>query len=399
MKVVVIGSGPSGLIAAIKASSNNEVVLVDSNNSLGKKLLLSGNGKCNYWNSNIDSSKYITDDVSILSSILTKDNIDNTLKFLDSLGLYPTIKGDLYYPYSENSHSMLSILMRKLEANNVQIKYNFKVIDIRENNGLFTVVSQNESINADAVILASGGSAMPKTGSDGSIMNILRNMGHDVIPFIPSLNRVNLGCNFKSIENIRCKARIKVLVNSKEVFQDSGEVLFKSDGISGIVSFNASSYVSYYLNKDEDVDITINYLDNIDDVGYFLDNRARLLNNPSVEELLESMLDYRLMFYLLDYISLNKDKRYNSLAEEEKDDLINALTNNRYKALSIGELETSQVSIGGLKLTDINPNTFESTKVKNLYIVGEALDVAGLCGGYNISFAFISGYIVGCHLC
>lgn len=399
MKVVVIGSGPSGLIAAIKASSNNEVVLVDSNNSLGKKLLLSGNGKCNYWNSNIDSSKYITDDVSILSSILTKDNIDNTLKFLDSLGLYPTIKGDLYYPYSENSHSMLSILMRKLEANNVQIKYNFKVIDIRENNGLFTVVSQNESINADAVILASGGSAMPKTGSDGSIMNILRNMGHDVIPFIPSLNRVNLGCNFKSIENIRCKARIKVLVNSKEVFQDSGEVLFKSDGISGIVSFNASSYVSYYLNKDEDVDITINYLDNIDEVGYFLDNRARLLNNPSVEELLESMLDYRLMFYLLDYISLNKDKRYNSLTEKEKDDLINALTNNRYKALSIGELETSQVSIGGLKLTDINPNTFESTKVKNLYIVGEALDVAGLCGGYNISFAFISGYIVGCHLC
>ena len=111
------------------------------------------------------------------------------------------------------------------------------------------------------------------------------------------------------------------------------------------------------------------------------------------------MLDYRLMFYLLDYISLNKDKRYNSLTEEEKDDLINALTNNRYKALSIGELETSQVSIGGLKLTDINPNTFESTKVKNLYIVGEALDVAGLCGGYNISFAFISGYIVGCHLC
>lgn len=399
MKVVVIGSGPSGLIAAIKASLNNEVVLVDSNNSLGKKLLLSGNGKCNYWNSNINSSKYITDDASILSSILTKDNIDNTLKFLDSLGLYPTIKGDLYYPYSENSHSMLSILMRKLEANNVEIKYNFKVIDIRENNGLFTVISENESINADAVIIASGGSSMPKTGSDGSIMNILKNMGHDVIPFIPSLNRINLGCNFKSVENIRCKARIKVLVNSKEVFQDSGEVLFKSDGISGIVSFNASSYVSYYLNKDEDVDITINYLDNIDEVGYFLDNRARLLNNPSVEELLESMLDYRLMFYLLDYISLNKDKRYNSLTEEEKDDLINALTNNRYKALSIGELETSQVSIGGLKLTDINPNTFESTKVKNLYIVGEALDVAGLCGGYNISFAFISGYIVGCHLC
>lgn len=400
MKVIVVGSGPSGLIAAIRLALNNEVVLVDSNNSLGKKLLLSGNGKCNYWNGNIEPSKYITDDESILSSILTRDNIDDTLKFLDGLGLYPTIKGDLYYPYSENSHSVLSILMRKLESSNVEIKYNFKVIDIRKENGVFTVISSDEeTITFDAVIIASGGAAMPKTGSDGSIMNVLKSMGHEVIPFIPSLNRITLGCNFRSIENIRSRASIKVLVNNEEIFEDSGEVLFKSDGISGIVSFNASAYVSYYLNKGESVDIAINYLSNIDNVDIFLSERAKLLNNPSIENLLESLVDYRIMFYLLDYISLNKDKKYNNLNEEEKNSLISVLTNNKYRALDVGSLDSSQVSIGGLKLTNINPNNFESNKVSNLYIIGEALDVAGLCGGYNIAFAFISGYIVGCHLC
>lgn len=400
MKVIVVGSGPSGMIAAIRLALNNEVVLVDSNNSLGKKLLLSGNGKCNYWNRNIVPSKYITDDGFILSSILTRDNIDNTFKFLDSLGLYPTIKGDLYYPYSENSHSVLSILKRKLESSNVEIKYNFKVIDIKKDNGVFTIVSSdNETITSDAVIIASGGSSMKKTGSDGSIMNILKSMGHEVIPFIPSLNRIILGCNFKSIENIRSRASIKVLVNNEELFEDSGEVLFKSDGISGIVSFNASAYVSYYLNKGDIVDIAINYLNSIDNVDEFLKNRSEQLNNPSIESLLESLIDYRLMFYLLDYISLNKDKLYNSLTEEEKNNLISVLTNNKYRALEVGDLDSSQVSIGGLKLTNINPNNFESNIVSNLYIIGEALDVAGICGGYNIAFAFISGFIVGCHLC
>ena len=137
----------------------------------------------------------------------------------------------------------------------------------------------------------------------------------------------------------------------------------------------------------------------IDNVEEFLKNRSEQLNNPSIESLLESLIDYRLMFYLLDYISLNKDKLYNSLTEEEKNNLISVLTNNKYRALEVGDLDSSQVSIGGLKLTNINPNNFESNIVSNLYIIGEALDVAGICGGYNIAFAFISGFIVGCHLC
>ena len=153
------------------------------------------------------------------------------------------------------------------------------------------------------------------------------------------------------------------------------------------------------MNKGNNVDIAINYLNSIDNVDEFLKNRSEQLNNPSIESLLESLIDYRLMFYLLDYISVNKDKLYNSLTEEEKNDLISVLTNNKYRALEVGGLDSSQVSIGGLKLTNINPNNFESNIVPNLYIIGEALDVAGLCGGYNIAFAFISGFIVGCHLC
>lgn len=400
MKVIVVGSGPSGLMVSNRIAKDNEVILVDSNNTLGKKLLLSGNGKCNYWNSKIETSKYLTDDKDILDSILTKDNINNTLNYLYELGLYPTIKEDLYYPYSEASHSVLSVLVNKLKENNVRIINNFKVINIVKIDEKFVITSSNnETLSCDALVIATGGSAMAKTGSDGSIMNVLKSMGHEVIPFIPSLNRINLGCNFKKIENIRCKASIKVLVEGKEIFMDSGEILFKEDGISGIVSYNASSYVSYYLNKNKLVDISINYLKTIDNVEKFLEDRAKLLNNPTIEVLLESILDYRLMFYLLDYISLNKDKKYNNLKEEEKESLISVLVDNKYKAISIGDLETSQVSIGGVKLTNINQATFESKIIPKLYIIGEALDVAGLCGGYNISFAFISGYIAGGNLC
>ncbi len=400
MKVIVIGAGPSGMMSALRASKDNEVIIVDSNNVMGKKLLLTGNGKCNYWNSQIDVSKYITDDKNILNSILTNDNINNTLNYLYEIGLYPTIKDGLYYPYSENSHSVLSILSRKLEENKVKFISNFKVAHINKNNNKFIVTSEeNNSIDGDVVIVATGGNAMPKTGSDGQIMGILKEFGHEVIPFIPSLNRINLGCNFKSIENIRCKASIKVLVENEEIFKDRGEILFKEDGISGIVSFNSSAYVSYYLNKNKNVDISINFLNNIENVKCFLDERSELLKNPTLEDLLESILDYRIIFYLLNYIGLSKDRKYNSLSKEDKENLIEVLTDNKYKALSIGNMETSQVSIGGLKLTNINLQTFESIKEPNLYVIGEALDVAGLCGGYNIAFAFISGYIVGGHLC
>jgi hypothetical protein len=166
-------------------------------------------------------------------------------------------------------------------------------------------------------------------------------------------------------------------------------------GISGIVSFNASAYVSYYLNKEYKVSIAINYLSDISDVYDFLNERANLLNNPTIEELLESLFNYKLMFYLIDLSKLDKNANWLSLNKESKQRLVSILTNNIYEVLSIGDYDNSQVCIGGVSLTNINPETFESYKSKNMYIIGEALDVAGLCGGYNLAFSFISGYIAG----
>jgi hypothetical protein len=395
MKVIVIGAGASGLIAAIRASINHEVILIDSNNSIGKKLLLTGNGKCNYWNILINTSKYICDNGDILDSILNNNNINNTLNYLYSLGIYPSIKDNLYYPYSNSSQSIITILKRAIDKNNIKFISNFKVNDIKYDNNLYSVISNDQVIVGDKLIIATGSKSMPKTGSDGSMFNILKKFNHDINKVIPSLTRINLKGNFKNISNVRCKASISVLVDNKNVFSDNGEMHITDVGISGIVSFNASAYVSYYLNKEYKVSIAVNYLSDISDVYDFLNERANLLNNPTIEELLESLFNYKLMFYLIDLSKLDKNANWLSLNKESKQRLVNILTNNIYEVLSIGDYDNSQVCIGGVSLTNINPETFESYKSKNMYIIGEALDVAGLCGGYNLAFSFISGYIAG----
>jgi hypothetical protein len=395
MKVIVIGAGASGLIAAIRASINHEVILIDSNNSIGKKLLLTGNGKCNYWNILINTSKYICDNGDILDSILNNNNINNTLNYLYSLGIYPSIKDNLYYPYSNSSQSIITILKRAIDKNNIKFISNFKVNDIKYDNNLYSVISNDQVIVGDKLIIATGSKSMPKTGSDGSMFNILKKFNHDINKVIPSLTRINLKGNFKNISNVRCKASISVLVDNKNVFSDNGEMHITDVGISGIVSFNASAYVSYYLNKEYKVSIAINYLSDISDVYDFLNERANLLNNPTIEELLESLFNYKLMFYLIDLSKLDKNANWLSLNKESKQRLVSILTNNIYEVLSIGDYDNSQVCIGGVSLTNINPETFESYKSKNMYIIGEALDVAGLCGGYNLAFSFISGYIAG----
>jgi predicted Rossmann fold flavoprotein len=395
MKVIVIGAGASGLIAAIRASINHEVILIDSNNSIGKKLLLTGNGKCNYWNILINTSKYICDNGDILDSILNNNNINNTLNYLYSLGIYPSIKDNLYYPYSNSSQSIITILKRAIDKNNIKFISNFKVNDIKYDNNLYSVISNDQVIVGDKLIIATGSKSMPKTGSDGSMFNILKKFNHDINKVIPSLTRINLKGNFKNISNVRCKASISVLVDNKNVFSDNGEMHITDVGISGIVSFNASAYVSYYLNKEYKVSIAVNYLSDISDVYDFLNERANLLNNPTIEELLESLFNYKLMFYLIDLSKLDKNANWLSLNKESKQRLVSILTNNIYEVLSIGDYDNSQVCIGGVSLTNINPETFESYKSKNMYIIGEALDVAGLCGGYNLAFSFISGYIAG----
>lgn len=392
-KVVVIGGGASGIMASIVASKKHDVILVDGMDKLGKKILLTGNGRCNYWNSNININKYNTDDIYNLEQIINTSNQDTVLKFLESIGIYPKIKNGYYYPYSNLATSVREILIKELEKNKVKVITNFKVKDIKKIDESFFILSENETIKANIVVLATGSKTLPKTGSDGSGYLISSKLGHTINKVCPSLTSLISNSKY-DWAGVRMDAKLELFINDKKVQEEIGEVQLTEKGISGICTFNISSKAS--KNLDDNVSVNINFFPYIETSFFdWLDERSKNLKNYTIEELLESIIPYKLMFVFLKKAGINKDSYWYDLTDNEKLRLCDVVTNFELKIVDTASFDKAQVCTGGISLKEIDPNTMESKLVDNLYITGELLDVDGICGGFNLAFAFITGYLAG----
>ena len=313
-KVVVIGAGASGIIAALKASEKNEVILLESSDKCGKKILLTGNGRCNYWNNNININKYQTDDINKLEDILK--NKDDVLNYLYNLGIYPKIKNDLYYPYSNQASSIEQIFINELNKRNIIIKTNYKIKEIIKKEK-FIIKSDIEEITSDKLIIATGSKALNKT--DDTMFNILKKFNHKINPVLPSL--VPLKTNKEDWNGVRCDALVNLYINDKLVKQESGEIQLTDYGVSGICIFNISNIVSknsYLKNK---INLKINFLPTINNVYQFIEKRNKLLNNYNIEELLESLLPYKLLFVILKKSKIKKEEYWNNLNIEQQNNL------------------------------------------------------------------------------
>lgn len=391
-KVVVIGGGASGIIASLLASKNNEVVLLEANDKLGKKILITGNGKCNYWNSDIDCKNYRTDSVNNLSTIL--ENKDRVFSYLTSLGICPKIKNGYYYPNSNQAASIVEIFNREIVNHNVKIMYNCKVNGIKKIEDKFVIFTNTGEITADKIILSTGSCAYPKTGSTGDSYEILKNY-HTINKVLPAL--VPLECEgnfFKDWTNLRIDGSISLQVDDKILDSEIGEIQLTDYGVSGIPVFNISGLASKNLYLGSKVNIIINFLPGIDFNEWFKE-RNRSIPNHTVLELMESLLPYQLVFVLLKKAGIKKDDKWDNLSEETKRELAMCVNNLTLKVVNTLSFDRGQVVTGGISLLEINPNTMESLKIKDLYLTGELLDVDGKCGGFNLGFAFISGYIAG----
>ena len=387
MDVIVVGAGASGIIAALKLSKKYKVTLLEKNEKSSKKILVTGNGKCNYWNSNIDISKYNTDSKEKLEVILSKK--DETFEFLSSLGIYPTIKDTYYYPHSLSSLSIKEIFDRALRKN-VDIKYDSEVLDVIKENGKFKVITNNGEYKCDKLILAMGSKASPKTGSDGKIYEILEKFGLKVNPVLPAL--VGLKGNQKYMKDwngIRIEGSLKLFINNELVKESSGEIQLTDSGISGICVFNLSSLASKALYENKEVRVKINFFE--EDFYEFMNKQ---IHNLNLEETLESLFNYKLMHIFFRLSKVNKDRYWSDLSESDKRSLANVINEFNIKIEEVGSFERAQVCTGGLSLNEVNPHTMESN-IDNLYVIGEALDVDGECGGFNLAFAFITGFTVG----
>lgn len=392
-KVVVIGAGPSGIIASLKAKENNEVILIDGNDKCGKKILVTGNGKCNYWNEDIDIKNYYTEDYLKLSKILLNKN--KVLNYLESLGIYPKIKNGYYYPMSLTSSSIREIFERNIEKSNIKTMYNTKVLDIKKDNNKFLIVTEKDIIKCDKVIIATGSKAASKTGSNGFGYEIAKKFNHTVNPILPSL--VSLKSDNKHIKEwsgVRCDANLKLYINNEFIKEEFGEIQLTEDGISGICTFNISSIVSRNLYSKNKVKVKINFVPCIDNFKEFIENRSKLLKKFSIEEILESILNYKLLNVILKISNIDKNTYYNKLTNKEKELLIKNICSFELEINNTNSFDKAQVCTGGISLKEINDD-MSSIYDNNLYFTGEIIDVDGICGGFNLAFAFITGFIAG----
>lgn len=397
MKVIVIGAGASGIIAALKASEKNEVLLLEKNDKIGKKILVTGNGKCNLWNkklfdNNLNLSNYYhTDNYLLLDKLFEKK--DEVYKYLtDELNVYMKEKNNYIYPYSNTASSVRSLLENEILNNkNIKTIYNCYINKIEKKDSKFIIYSDNNYYEADKVIISCGGLAS-NLGTD-SINTLFKNIR--INKCMPSLVPLKANESYlKELSGLRVDVKLSLYEDVKLLKEEVGELQFTDYGISGIVSLNLSSYISRIDNYKL-------YIDFMPDINHEL-LKEKFINfnnfkNKTVEGLLETYFNYKLMFVILKKADIDKNITWNKLKENDINRLIKTIKHFDINIIGTLGFDRAQVMTGGISLDEINDN-LELKKINGLYITGEILDIDGICGGYNLASAFITGFIAGSDL-
>ena len=391
--IVIVGGGAAGLISAIYSKTNNNIVtILERNSSCGKKILATGNGKCNYWNDDQNINHYHSTNNELLPRIITKELIEEVPAFFNNLGIVPKIKNGYYYPFSNQATTIKNALLNEIENKKIKIRHDVLVNKIIKKDNYFEIETENELIKADKVIIATGSCASPKTGSDGIGYKLLKRFNHNIIEPYPALVQLKTkGSYLKDWAGVRTDVKVSLYEDNNLIKEESGEIQLTDYGISGICIFNLSRYIPLGLNKGKKEEIVINFLPFIEN------NNVKDLfkNNNSLKHQLEAILNNKLVNVILRKTNINEKLSFNELNQNEQELLIENLINFKVEVIGYNSFDNSQTASGGLSLTEINTDTMESTLVKGLYIVGELLDVDGDCGGYNLGFAWMSGMKAG----
>ena len=394
MNVVVIGGGVSGLTSSIViAKRGHSVTVLERYNKSLKKVLVTGNGKCNYWNDQFTSDHFYANNKDFINNVITSNNIKEVLEFFDSLGLVPTIKNGYYYPLSGQASSVRNSLLYEANKNGVNIINDAEVKKVEYNNK-FIVYFNNEKIEADKVILATGSNAYYEEKNIG--YELAKSMGHTINKVMPSLVQlVDKNKEFKDCSGVRSNATLSIHVDDKLIKQETGEVQLTEYGISGICTFNISGIANRALNQNKKVKVYINFLNTINNIDELINKRSILIGDRTIDSFFEEIVNYKLINTILNKRNIDKKLSWNSLNDKDKKIILNDLTNYELEIVSSKSFNSAQVCTGGVDTNEIDSNTMESKKQKGLYIIGELLDVDGECGGYNLGFAFLSGIISG----
>ena len=403
-KVIVVGGGPSGMMAALTASKNgHEVTLIERNDELGKKLKLTGGGRCNITNKRYIEDffdKVVTNKKFLYSAFYSFTNED-LLSFLNESNLeYKVEEHNDYkvYTKSDKATELIYTFKELLLNNNIKILYNSKVIDliINENNKIEGVVLENKTkVFADKVIISTGGKSHSKTGSDGTMHKILAKHGHSITTTYPALSPLKIkedwtrrlqGISLKDVE-ISCKIK-------KKKISKRGDMLFAHFGITGPVVLIISSYINKIL-ENEPVELNIDILPDVSRGE--ISKIIRENPNKNISNNLKSILPLNFLKEILDLLNLTETKP-NELTKENENKIIDYIKNMKLTTHETLGIQVSMVTSGGVSVKEINSSTMESKLIDDLYFTGEVMDVDAETGGYNLQIAFSTGYLAGVSL-
>ena len=400
MKIGIIGAGASGLMAAITAAKEGaEVTLIEKKDRIGKKILATGNGKCNFTNSSMCPFDFRSQSSAIFSDYISQFTETNVISFFQDMGMLIKERNGYFYPRSEQASTVLDMLRSQIKEQNIAVlteKYPISIT--KKKKGFELLLNTNEKLYFDRIIIASGSFAGEKKRDDYTGYTYAKTLGHTLIPIVPALVQVRAkGKEFKSISGVRCDANISLYINNKLITQEFGELQLTDYGISGIPVFQLSRYVSYGIYEKKKVTAEIDFLPEYEKEAWvsFVKNKWKHSSKDlTCEEFFQGFLNKKLNLMFLKSAGIKAETPLRQLKYSKLEETICSMKCWNIEIEGTNPYENAQICAGGVSMDEIDQN-MESKIVPGLYFAGEVLDVDGRCGGYNLQWAWTSGYLAG----
>jgi predicted Rossmann fold flavoprotein len=403
LRIAIIGAGAAGIIAAITAkriNKNLHIDLFDVNKGIGKKILASGNGRCNISNSNITNENYIGENPDFVNYALKQFTFNDFEKFCKSFGLLLDIKDTCkVYPLSNEAKSVVNLLNDALLDLNVNLILETRIIDIVKENEKFNLISEENTFkNYDKVLISSGLAAAPQLKSTEDGMNIATKFGHSFNITYPSL--VGLQTDFElstKVQGVKKEAMVTLYVDGQKEKEIFGDLLFTKYGLSGFSILDISQYAVLPLEYFQNVQLGINLFpnQNRNEVLGMIESLFKTIPNQNAVSLLTGVVSNKLAPVIFEINKIDKETLAKDINAKQIRAIVNNLINWKFKITGTQGFQHAEASGGGVRVDEVDSKTYESKKCPNLYLAGEVLDIVGNRGGFNLHFAWASGYLAG----
>lgn len=400
MKIGIVGAGASGLVAAITAAKNGaNVTLIERKDRIGKKILATGNGKCNFTNYSMNSFDFRSRNQKVYCDYISQFDEKNVISMFRNMGMLIKVKNGFYYPRSEQASTVLDLLRFQIKELGIQVLTEHYPLSVQKKKKSFEILlNDQKKLYFDHVILACGSFAGEKTKDEYNGYTYAGSLGHTLVPVVPALVQVRAkGKEFKSISGVRCDANIFLYINNKLVTSEFGEMQLTDYGISGIPVFQLSRYASYGICEKKKVTAKIDFLPEYEHdrwKSFVSDKWNSISKTATAEEFFQGFLNKKLNLMFLRTAGIKAETPLNQIKFSKIEQVISHMKCWEIEIEGTNSYENAQVCAGGVSMDEITLQ-MESKIVPGLYFAGELLDVDGRCGGYNLQWAWTSGYLAG----